>query len=92
MTAGAGIPYYTVNKSEGQNKGTGFGFGKKIGELRKSESPGPGKYENNNSSYRSFSQNQKTNKQGKFGIGYDKFYLVSSQALNNFRHEIFQNQ
>ena len=75
VAAGAGVPYYNTARNFSKKKGTSFGYGKKIGDYKKSESPGPAVYDNPNSSFRSFS---KPNKNGKFGVGHDKFQLVSN--------------
>jgi hypothetical protein len=75
ISAGAGVPFYNTARKHNSKKGTSFGFGKKIGGGRKSESPGPAGYENFNTSFRS---NSKPSKNGKFGVTHDKYYLVRS--------------
>ena len=82
MPAGASIPYYNTVKSQNPKKGTSFGYGMKIADYKKSESPGPGRYEDRSIFLRSHS---KDSKQGKFGIGYDKFYLVSVSHIIIFK-------
>lgn len=58
------------------NKGVGFGYGKKVIQFQRSESPGPAKY---NSSFATSSTERasKSPNRPKFGIGYEKFRLVS---------------
>jgi hypothetical protein len=74
-TAGAEVPFYNIVKNYNSKKGVGFGYGKKVIQFQRSESPGPAKY---NSSYAN-SNKETTNKspnKPKFGIGYEKFRLV----------------
>lgn len=81
MGAGAGVPYYNTARNFNKKKGTSFGYGKKIGAYKKSESPGPANYDIHNTSFRSFS---KPNKNGKFGVGHNKFKLVSNISNHDF--------
>ena len=79
LAAGASVPFYDTTRSYNVKKGTGFGYGKKIGDYRKSESPGPGNYDNVSATSNSPLKPSK-NKNGKFGVGYDKFYLVRNEC------------
>lgn len=79
ITAGAEVPFYNTARQPNKKQGASFGYGKKVGDYKKTYSPGPAKYDIANLSFRS---NSKPSKNGKFGVGYDKFYLVSSIKIS----------
>ena len=73
--AGAAVPFYSPNRKPDKKKGVGFGYGKRLSPVKKSESPGPGRYADTTSA--SLEGRPKPTKNGKFGVGREQVKFVS---------------
>ncbi|CAI2368256.1 unnamed protein product [Moneuplotes crassus] len=72
---GASVPFYNTARKFDKKKGTGFGYGKKLGPVMKSYSPGPGRYDDPSLLSLARLKDSKF-KNAKFGGGYDRFKMT----------------